>query len=347
MLSLLTLWFLFFADADIEALSSSMSSNHLVVLVHGLGGAPTDLEYLATKLRGHSCLVLQSKVNEGLRSFEGVENGGRALATEIKEHIEQHGSSSTPLQYISVVGNSLGGIYARYAVKLLCDESDGEEIASLKPLNFVTIATPHLGVREHTYLRVPYFLKSMIISLFQQTGSDLYLNGMDGNNDVSTSLLYQMATDASYLRPLARFHRRRIYANADRDFMVPLGTAAFLSTSNENSLMQLVDTKTSGVVKVLNSEECASENGPGARTTAGKDSSQGDALDIMIRHLDSLGWEKVIVSFPGWLPFSHNKICALQKNVWPSSLFAELFDFNEGAWLMDQAAEWIASTKPS
>lgn len=53
---------------------------------------------------------------------------------------------------ISIVGNSLGGLYARYAISLLYEPRD-KTIAGLRPKTFMTVATPHLGVRR--FLVVP------------------------------------------------------------------------------------------------------------------------------------------------------------------------------------------------
>lgn len=76
------------------------------------------------------------------------------------------------LQKISLIGHSLGGLIARYAIAKLYSEdfrkpihqdngeSDGFEkpfreekhkgkIAGLEPVNFITSATPHLGLRGH------------------------------------------------------------------------------------------------------------------------------------------------------------------------------------------------------
>lgn len=74
------------------------------------------------------------------------------------------------LRKISFLAHSLGGLFARYAIGLLysskssnelqhntvtCDQNFGKSsqkfntdtIAGLEPINFITLATPHLGVK--------------------------------------------------------------------------------------------------------------------------------------------------------------------------------------------------------
>lgn len=63
------------------------------------------------------------------------------------------------LEKISFIGHSLGGLIARYAIAKLytqdstidhCSERiSSERIAGLIPINFITVATPHLGTGGH------------------------------------------------------------------------------------------------------------------------------------------------------------------------------------------------------
>ncbi|CAN0476890.1 unnamed protein product, partial [Laminaria digitata] len=158
------------------------------------------------------------------------------------------------LSRISLVGNSLGGLYVRYAVKLLYRAGGaaaaGETVAGLKPSVFMTIASPHLGVRRFTYVPLPTPLHALASVFVGKTGSDLFLerNGGRAGSGVGVgvgagtgvgvgtgkagreaSLLYEMATSEEFLRPLKAFRWRRAYANRRGDFMVPYGTAAFVS----------------------------------------------------------------------------------------------------------------------
>ena len=118
---------------------------HLYVLCHGLGGTPRDLNVLRDALGADSnAIVHVAKCNAApqqdaeaagevpkfmqylrvplvARTYDGVEAGGQRLADEIREVIARH----PQLERISLVGNSLGGIYCRYAAALLYSDDDG------------------------------------------------------------------------------------------------------------------------------------------------------------------------------------------------------------------------------
>jgi hypothetical protein len=97
---------------------------------------------------------LGNRVTQRQRSASNVE---RVIdVAQVQEVVQANPSLTT----ISVVGNSLGGLYARYALSLLFDPSTSL-IAGLQPGTFLTIASPHLGVRRH--LGFPVSLKSGLL----------------------------------------------------------------------------------------------------------------------------------------------------------------------------------------
>ena len=60
---------------------------------------------------------------------------------------------------ISFIAHSLGGLVARYAIGRLYENSSSEaKIAGLQPVNFITVATPHLGSRGHKQVSVDTYL---------------------------------------------------------------------------------------------------------------------------------------------------------------------------------------------
>jgi len=142
---------------------------------------------------------------------------------------------------VSFVGNSLGGLYARFAVSKLPSfmtlgtTEEGHTIGAsttkvlLDSNVFCTTATPHLGVASHTWLPIPRIAERAIGMGLQKTGLDLFR--LDRYDDKGKDLIYTMNTQyETFLKPLAKFRKRIAYANAFRtDFQVPTDTAAFLS----------------------------------------------------------------------------------------------------------------------
>ena len=122
---------------------------HLVVLVHGLSGTAADLGYLARRLEADASVrVLASGANEPFpRTLDGVDAGGARVADEVRQ-------VASDFKTISFVGNSLGGLYARAALRELRD-AERDTFAGLTPAVFVTTAPPHLGLQKASRWAIP------------------------------------------------------------------------------------------------------------------------------------------------------------------------------------------------
>eukprot|EP00598_Pedospumella_elongata_P008087 CAMPEP_0184969172 /NCGR_PEP_ID=MMETSP1098-20130426/2003_1 /TAXON_ID=89044 /ORGANISM="Spumella elongata, Strain CCAP 955/1" /LENGTH=341 /DNA_ID=CAMNT_0027490909 /DNA_START=36 /DNA_END=1058 /DNA_ORIENTATION=+ len=323
-------------------LTKAQQSDHLVVLSHGLHGSRHDLTYLADHLEKAGCLVLRSSANEMLNSHVGVHAGGMKLADEVWNFLYLHSG----VRRISFVGNSLGGLFARYAVKELFDEPTGL-IATLRPHHFLTIATPHLGVRNYTFfdefgIQVPSQLKDLVARGMGRTGLDML--GDDPNQLGSESLIYRMATSHEFLEPLRAFQSRRLLANLNLDLMVPLGTAAFLE-HEEVLRLRAQHSEVPGIVQILTThpvtpdmdlaQSCADNQC--ANVGVKGSSNQLLPIDEMRKSLDQLGWIKVIVNFKGVFPMAHNQIAAVTKF---TTEIDRLLGFHEGRYLIDKVAQW-------
>jgi len=245
---------------------------HLVVLVHGWMGKPNELSYLHQALERQAAavaaaaansnneeddeqddanhhdnkplvLVHSATANDGQTS-DGIAAGGSRLAAEINDWIEALASSRENNSSISLslIGNSLGGLYARYALSEIHWNNDSnnaqqqqQQHPKIRPAVFVTTATPHLGVAApHTYLNLPRWAEYGIAKAMQQTGMDLFRFTSTSKNEEDdkdgVDVIQKMTTDERFVRPLANFERRIAYANAhNTDFQVPCSTAAFLS----------------------------------------------------------------------------------------------------------------------
>ncbi|CAL5870339.1 uncharacterized protein PFLUO_LOCUS4575 [Penicillium psychrofluorescens] len=207
---------------------NSSDADHLCVLVHGLWGNPSHLDYVASALRkrhGDQLYILSAKGNSGNLTYDGIETGGERLAHEIEQTLDDLSSKGHKITKFSMVGYSLGGLVARYAVGLL--HAHGW-LDKMEPMNFTTFASPHVGVR------MP--LKGIANTVFNvmgpvsvsTSGHQLFL--VDSFRDTGRPLLSVLADPESiFTKGLAKFQNRAVYANIRNDRSVMFYTAA-LST---------------------------------------------------------------------------------------------------------------------
>lgn len=145
-----------------------------------------------------------------------------------------------------MVGHSLGGLWARYAVGLLydrgllkrsskkdnVDSDDADE--GLEPMLFTTFATPHVGsVFQGTSKRASLF-NYIGRTLFGQSGRDLFLlsepdwlfPGSGNGSGDTRPIIEQMSDPAnSSYKALSLFKHLTLFANATNDLSVPFYTS--------------------------------------------------------------------------------------------------------------------------
>lgn len=148
------------------------------------------------------------------------------MTQEVEELLEQLIQAGTPIAKLSIVGYSLGGLIARYAIGLLYSKGWFEKI---KPINFTTFATPHLGVRTplrgyHSQLWNAFGARTLSIS-----GRQLFT--IDTFRDTNRPILSVLADPSSiFIRALSEFKTRNLYANIINDRSAPYYTTAIAST---------------------------------------------------------------------------------------------------------------------
>jgi len=342
---------------------------HFCFLLHGHRGQSKDLSYMQFRMQQvaqeekkrhtkHDMVVHLSVTNEG-KTTDGVANGGNRLVEELRstikeEMIKRHPELSSSLELksesqpiisserpeeddtsrlydvsISILGNSLGGLFGRYAIAKLIERHcvwegtmnawilDGRFRLHLNV--FCTTATPHLGISGHTYVKIPRTAEIGVAHALGDTGRDLFrLN----------DLLHTMSTSPVFLNPLGAFRSRVAYANAyGTDFAVPASTAAFLS-EHSTYPHRIVQTKHSVVTGNVTSEDGSESTAEAptacdlviatmytpTRTNCGESRDDSDdeneisplapsnELDKMSQSLDGLGWKKVFVDMRQELP---------------------------------------------
>ncbi|KAL8852481.1 MAG: hypothetical protein Q9221_002605 [Calogaya cf. arnoldii] len=218
------------AESERASVDTQHKADHLCVLVHGLWGTPSHLDYLSKSLREKHpedmLNILVAKSNSGTYTYDGIETGGERVTQEVEELLEELIQAGTPIAKISIVGYSLGGLIARYAIGLLYSKGWFEKI---KPINFTTFATPHLGVRTplrgyHSQLWNAFGARTL-----SSSGRQLFT--IDTFRDTKRPILSVLADPSSiFIRALSEFKNRNLYANIVNDRSAPFYTTAIASS---------------------------------------------------------------------------------------------------------------------
>jgi len=114
----------------------------------------------------------------------------------------------------SVIAHSLGGLISRYALPYVL-----REFTYLEPFEFLTMASPHLGIRRPGgnigQKILKYYAEMLCLKFYGQTGQEIYLN--------DEFRLLETLTDpeAIYWNALNRFRHVTLISAPHHDFIVP------------------------------------------------------------------------------------------------------------------------------
>lgn len=206
-----------------------MSLVHLLVLVHGMWGNPSHLSEMhriitethATAKDDFELQVLLAETNRNESTYDGIDWGGERVAKEVLDKVEELKESGRQVKRISITGYSLGGLIGRYVVGILYQRGFFNDV---EPVNFNTVATPHLGLPRYPGL-ISRLFSHLGPKLLSRTGEQFYC--VDHWSPRGRPLLEVMADpDRAFYQGLRLFKHIRIYANAVNDITVPYITAA-------------------------------------------------------------------------------------------------------------------------
>ncbi|XXH03639.1 hypothetical protein Hte_010044 [Hypoxylon texense] len=200
-----------------EYTGGSITADHLCVLVHGLWGNPNHMKSVAKALREKysedQLYLLVAKRNSGSFTYDGIERGGERVCLEIEEELENIRKRGGKITKLSIVGYSLGGLVARYAIGLL--EMRGV-FSQVEAMNFTTFASPHLGVRTPLRGWHNHIWNVLGARTLSKSGRQLFT--IDNYRETGRPLLAVLADPESiFIAGLKRFKRRTLYANAVND----------------------------------------------------------------------------------------------------------------------------------
>lgn len=323
-----------------QCIAPRTTFHHFVVLVHGYMGSDREQEYLEETLlkessklidsygedsctnNRHQLTVLKSKANVQV-STDGIAMGGKRLAAEIKEWIalqtteieksKENDTESSNVVTFSLIGNSLGGLYGRYALAELDFFGDKDKKNSILPLIFCTTSSPHIGVSRETFIELPRWVEPHVATVFQQqTMDDLFLVK---NSTVIKDMCLNPSPETSddtndYLSPLQQFQKRIAVANAYKtDFLVSVSSGAFLSKASDSMHHhQEIDASSTRLMRDMEhvALQVVTKPSPSeateSRDDAGDDESEESTLGKCVNSLDKLGWHKIFIDTRDMLP---------------------------------------------
>ncbi|BGP36251.1 hypothetical protein JCM10449v2_000149 [Rhodotorula kratochvilovae] len=229
---------------------------HLVVILHGLFGSPSHVGYLASALKreaalhssdGPEVVVLVAQSN-GLSSghlYDGIDVCAVRVVEEIDAEVRRLAWEGRTVERFSMVGYSLGGLVARYAVGLL-DSRTPSFFSATRPCSFTTFASPAIGIPSYPSFWSRFF-RGLGARLLSRTGRQLYERDeflpstrfdvregeekprrwghRKGRGREGAPLLRVMADPRySFYQALAKFKRVEVFANTVNDRTVPFPT---------------------------------------------------------------------------------------------------------------------------
>lgn len=178
-------------------------------------------KYAADKLH-----LLIPKSNAGNFTYDGIELGAERVTHEIESFLEELEQEGKQIRKLSIVGYSLGGLVARYAIGLLYSRG---WFSKLEPTNFTTFATPHLGVRAPGSGVGGRFFNLFGSRTLSTSGRQLFL--IDTFRDTSRPILSILADPSSiFIQALSKFKNRVLYSNIINDRSAPYYTTSISNT---------------------------------------------------------------------------------------------------------------------
>ncbi|XP_062222568.1 putative lipase ROG1 isoform X2 [Phragmites australis] len=284
-------------------------ADHLVVMVHGIVGSTADWKFGAEqfdKLLSDKVIVHCSNRNMHKLTLDGIDVMGERLAQEVIEETNKR----PHIKKISFVAHSVGGLVARYAIGRLYRPprrtfqsapqslSDGNRgtIHGLEAVNFITVASPHLGSRGNR--QVPFlfgvtaiesFACCIIHLIFGRTGKHLFFTDNDDGKPPLLQCMVDDWGDLQFMSALQAFKRRVAYSNVGHDHIVGWRTS---SIRRDSELPMWVDS-TDKIYPHIVHEELSKAETPNQCA----DVYNCTIEELLLRGLKRVSWEKVDVSF--------------------------------------------------
>ncbi|KAK7418535.1 hypothetical protein QQX98_003880 [Neonectria punicea] len=206
-----------------------------------------DQPFLPSRKGATDPVLHPTKGDKTESNIEPAHKHSTVLLNHSKEYLEQH-QRPFKITSISFIAHSLGGLVQTYAIAYIQKHSP-QFFDLIKPINFITLATPFLGLSNENPLYVKFALDFGFVG---RTGKDLGLTwraptiarsgwgaivgnlGETAHKKVygesqpeSKPLLRILPTGPAHTA-LKKFRNRTVYSNVVNDGIVPLRTSCLL-----------------------------------------------------------------------------------------------------------------------
>lgn len=201
------------------------------------------MAYLADQIEHHlkpanpqeKIVVYTTESHSGYLTYDGIGVNGKRVADEIqvqKRLLESDGKVTK----VSMIGYSMGGLIARYAIGILKHVGFFKNVT---PVYFVTFCTPHVGAINPSDLLSSRIFNMVAPYVLSDTGLQMFLRD---KSPVSTRahlpLLEWMADpDSKFYKALEMFHHRVVYSNIINDKRTSWYTTAISEFDPFNSMI--------------------------------------------------------------------------------------------------------------
>lgn len=222
-----------------------MVNYHLVVLVHGIWGNPSHMSYLAHQIErkvesldtDEEIVVYKTGSHSGYLTYDGVDVNGKRIRDEIVAKTDLlNNEEKARVTKFTLIGYSLGGLMARYALGVLYHDGYFNEI---KPVQFVTFCTPHVGIVNPSNSFLSRMFNLFAPYVLAQTGQHFFLKDKKlVGSEEHVPLLQWMSDPASkFYKALALFETRSLYANCINDRRTSWYTTLISNVDPFNSMV--------------------------------------------------------------------------------------------------------------
>lgn len=208
---------------ELERGSTGKKPCHLVVLVHGLWGNRSHLDYMSNALkesfesREDTCskeelVVYTPHLNEGYKTYDGIDVCGVRVASEIEEQIVSLGSVTK----FSICGYSLGGLISRYALGVLHKRQLFKK-RDIQLVNFTTFCTPHVGVYAPGKNVAVRLYNAIVPLVLGSSGKQMFLKDKPKFSGELPLILSMSLENSIFYKALQEFQTKSLYANVIND----------------------------------------------------------------------------------------------------------------------------------